>query len=70
MAAISREKFLEFKRAKDLTGLTIKYREDPIFLDPRNKKLGGRLIINLEKLNLSLKDLGLDDEEIKALTGK
>ena len=26
------------------------YNEDPIFLDPRNKKLGGRLVINLEKL--------------------
>ena len=37
----------------------MKYREDPIVLDPRNKNLGARLIINLEKLYLSLKKLEL-----------
>ena len=38
---------------------TIKYREDPVFLDPRKKELGARIIINLEKLYLSLKKLDL-----------
>ena len=38
---------------KIFLGFTIKYREDPIILDPRNKNLGARLIINLEKLYLS-----------------
>ena len=45
--------------------LLLKYREDPIFLDPRNKKLGARLIINLEKLYLSLKKLDLKDDKIE-----
>jgi folate-binding protein YgfZ len=63
IAAIKREKFLEFEGAKDIPGNTIKYREDSILLDPRNKYLGARLIINLEKLYLSLKKLNLKDSE-------
>ena len=59
VAAFSHEKFLTFDGAKNQPGCTIKYREDPIFLDPRNKDLGARLIINLEKLYLSLKKLDL-----------
>ena len=59
VAAFSHEKFLKFEEAKDFAGSTLKYNEDPVLLDPRNKKLGGRLIINLEKLYLSLKKLDL-----------
>tara|TARA_B100001057_G_scaffold399890_1_gene410919 strand:- start:60 stop:947 length:888 start_codon:yes stop_codon:yes gene_type:complete len=59
VAAISKEKFLSFENAKDAVGNTIKYRSDPIFLDPRNTDLGGRIIINLEKLYLSIKKLNL-----------
>jgi folate-binding protein YgfZ len=65
VAAFSHEKFLTFDEAKDQPGYTIKYREDPIFLDPRNKDLGARLIINLEKLYLSLKKLDLHDSNLK-----
>ena len=65
VAAFSHEKFLTFDEAKDQPGCTIKYREDPIFLDPRNKDLGARLIINLEKLYLSLKKLDLHDANLK-----
>ena len=65
VAAFSHEKFLTFDEAKDQPGYTIKYREDPIFLDPRNKDLGTRLIINLEKLYLSLKKLDLHDANLK-----
>ena len=63
IAAFSYEKFMSFKEAKDILGYTFKYREDPIILDPRHKKLGGRLIINLEKLYLSLKKLDLKSAE-------
>ena len=63
IAAFSYEKFMSFKEAKDILGYTFKYREDPILLDPRHKKLGGRLIINLEKLYLSLKKLDLKSAE-------
>ncbi|ETA70759.1 folate-binding protein YgfZ [Candidatus Pelagibacter ubique] len=65
VAAFSHEKFLTFDEAKEQPGYTIKYREDPIFLDPRNKDLGARLIINLEKLYLSLKKLDLHDANLK-----
>ena len=65
VAAFSHEKFLTFDEAKDQPGYTIKYREDPIFLDPRNKDLGARLIINLEKLYLSLKKLDLNNANLK-----
>ena len=63
IAAFSYEKFMSFKEAKDILGYTFKYREDSIILDPRHKKLGGRLIINLEKLYLSLKKLDLKSAE-------
>jgi len=65
VAAFSHKKFLTFDGAEDQPGCTIKYREDPIFLDPRNKDLGARLIINLEKLYLSLKKLDLHDANLK-----
>ena len=63
VAAISREKFLSIENSKDEAGFTIKYREDPIFLDPRNKELGARLVVNLEKLYLSVKKLELKSSE-------
>ena len=59
VAALSYEKFKSIEGSKDQLGFTLKYREDPILLDPRNKKLGARLVINLEKLYLSLKKLDL-----------
>ena len=65
IAAFSQEKFLTLDNAKDQSGFTIKYREDPVFLDPRNKQLGARLIINLEKLYLSLKKLDLKNADLK-----
>ena len=65
VAAFSHEKFLTFDEVQNNPGFTIKYREDPIFLDPRNKHLGARLMINLEKLYLSLKKLSLHDSNLK-----
>ncbi len=65
VAVISKEKFLTFENAKDIVGNTIKYRSDPIILDPRNSALGGRIIINLEKLYLSIKKLSLKSSNIK-----
>ena len=59
VAAISKEKFLSLENTKEENGFTTKYREDSVVLDPRNKELGGRLFVNLEKLYLSTKKLGL-----------
>ena len=64
VAALSKEKFLEFEGTKKLPGFTIKYREDPIFLDPRKEELGARIIVNLEKLYLSLKKLDLSASNV------
>ncbi len=64
VAAFSYAKYLTFDQAENQSGFTIKYREDPVFLDPRNKQLGARLIINLEKLYLSLKKLNLYDADL------
>ncbi len=65
IAAISKEKFLSLDGSKNIEGFTIKYNEDTIFIDPRIKKLGARLIINLEKLNLSLNNLKLNTGNIE-----
>ena len=65
VASFSYEKYLSIDNSKDILGFTIRYREDPIVLDPRNKNLGARLIINLEKLYLSLKKLELKDKKIE-----
>ncbi len=64
VACFEYEKYLSMEGAKDVLGFTFKYREDPIILDPRNKKLGARLIINLEKLYLTLKKLDLKSDKI------
>ena len=65
VASFGYEKYLSMDGSKDILGFTFKYREDPIILDPRNKYLGARLIINLEKLYLSLKKLNLKNDKIE-----
>ena len=65
VASFDKDKFLTLPEAKDRPGYTIKFREDSVFLDPRNSDLGARLIINLEKLYLSLKKLELKDDNIE-----
>ena len=65
VAALSKEKFLSIDNSNDHEGWTIKFQEDKIFLDPRCKELGARLIINLEKLYLSLKKLELKTSNVE-----
>tara|TARA_Y100001970_G_scaffold63369_1_gene81137 strand:+ start:1594 stop:2469 length:876 start_codon:yes stop_codon:yes gene_type:complete len=65
VAVISNQKFLSLSNSKDNEGNTIIYRDDPFFIDPRNNKLGARVIINLEKLYLSIKKLELKLEDSK-----
>ena len=59
VAALSKDKFSEFEKNNNKTGMTIKFREDPVILDPRCIDLGARIVINLEKLYLSAKKLNL-----------
>ena len=65
VTVISNEKFISINNSKNHEGTTIIYRDDPFFIDPRNKKLGARGIVNLEKLYLSIKKLELKLEDSK-----
>ncbi len=65
VAAFSHSRFLSIEGAKDELGSTVKYNEDHVFLDPRTKKLGGRIITNLEKLYMSLKRMKLKSSRVE-----
>ncbi len=56
---ISLEKFTDIQKSENKTGDTIEFRNSPFFLDPRNKKLGARILSSLEKLYLTIKKLDL-----------
>ena len=56
---ISLEKFTEIQNNENKTTDTIVYRDSPVFIDPRNKKLGARILSTLEKLHLTIKKLDL-----------
>ena len=56
---ITSEKFSDIQKSEDKTGDTIEFRGSPFFLDPRNKKLGARILSTLEKLHLTIKKLNL-----------
>ena len=64
VAVLSSKKFLSLDNSKNELGHTIKFREDSICLDPRHNDLGARIIINLEKLHLSLKLLRLKSRNV------
>ena len=64
VAVLSQQKFLSMANSQNIPGYTIRYRRDTLYLDPRHSKLGARLIINLEKLHLSLKLLNLKSSNI------
>jgi len=40
-------------------GSTTIYREDPVYIDPRNNKLGAKIISKLENIHLTIKKLNL-----------
>jgi len=56
---ISSEKFLDIQKSENKTDDTIEFRDSPLFLDPRNKNLGARILSSLEKLHLTIKKLDL-----------
>ena len=56
---ISLEKFLDIQKSENKTDDTIEFRDSPLFLDPRNKNLGARILSSLEKLHLTIKKLDL-----------
>ena len=60
IGVINSLKFQELQKELKLNDNTITYRDTPIFLDPRNKDLGARIISPLEKLYLTIKKLSLN----------
>jgi len=42
-----------------LIGSTTSYRDDPVYIDPRNDKLGCKIIAKLENIHLTIKKLNL-----------
>jgi len=56
---ISSDKFLDIQESESKTEDTIEFRDSPLFLDPRNKNLGARILSSLEKLHLTIKKLDL-----------
>ena len=56
---INSEKFLDIQKNENKTSNTIEFRGSPLFLDPRNKNLGARIVSSLEKLHLTIKKLNL-----------
>ena len=62
---ISLEKFIEIQNNESKNTDTIVYRDSPVFIDPRNKKLGARILSTLEKLHLTIKKLDLKITQAK-----
>ena len=58
-AVISLEKFKEISASGVLKGSTASYRDDPVYVDPRNDKLGAKIIARLENIHLTIKKLNL-----------
>ena len=52
-AVISLEKFKEMKGSNLSKGSTTSYQEDPVYIDPRNDKLGAKIISKLENIHLN-----------------
>ena len=56
---ISLDKFKEIQTTEDKDYETVSYRGNPVFIDPRTKELGARILSSLEKLHLTIKKLNL-----------
>jgi len=59
IGVINLEKFNEIQSESKESSDTIIYREGPLFIDPRKKELGARILSSLEKLHLTIKKLNL-----------
>ena len=59
VGVLSLEKFKEIQLENNKSTDTILYRESRLFIDPRKKELGARILSSLEKLHLTIKKLNL-----------
>ena len=58
-AVVSLEKFKEMNGSNLSKGSTTSYRDDPVYIDPRNDKLGAKITSKLENIHLTIKKLNL-----------
>ena len=58
-AVISLEKFREISSSDLSKGNTASYQDDPVYIDPRNDKLGAKIISKLKNIHLTIKKLNL-----------
>ena len=58
-AIISLEKFKEINSSSLSKGRTTSYQDDSVYIDPRNDKLGAKIISKLENIHLTIKKLNL-----------
>ena len=65
IGAINLDKFKEIKNNEKNKADTILYKEISIFVDSRKKELGARILSNLKKLDLAIKELNLKKADIK-----
>jgi len=59
VAAISLEKFKKINNSNLSRGNTTNYENNPVYIDPRNEKLGAKIISKLENINLIIEKLNL-----------
>ena len=69
-AVISLEKFKEIKDGNIFLGKTINYQNHPIYIDPRNTKLGGKIISKTKDINTTIKNLKLSKVDKKKYYSK
>ena len=60
VAIISLEKFREINNSDPLKGKTTTYEDNLIYVDPRNEKLGAKIISKTKDINLIIKKLNLN----------
>tara|TARA_B100000029_G_scaffold386191_1_gene381972 strand:- start:1992 stop:2882 length:891 start_codon:yes stop_codon:yes gene_type:complete len=56
---ISLEKFKSITKSKDLKGFTANYENNPTYIDPRNKKLGAKIVSKIENVENVINKLNL-----------
>ena len=59
VAIISLEKFREINNSDPLKGKTTTYEDNLIYIDPRNEKLGAKIILRAKDINAIIKKLNL-----------
>tara|TARA_Y100000590_G_scaffold418055_1_gene518376 strand:+ start:31 stop:924 length:894 start_codon:yes stop_codon:yes gene_type:complete len=59
-AVISLEKFQQINKSDLSKGKTTNYRDDSVYIDPRNEKLGAKIISKIKNIHLTIKKLDLN----------